>query len=550
MNWRSLFENRWCAGWPWLLAVLSGLLLALAYPPFDLPGFAWVGLVPLVAGVWLFPPARRHEVWRLAGLGWVCGLGYFGGSLAWLATLTVPGWILLSCYVAVYPAVWTIFLGTVLRPPEADAEGKSPWLRSRFNLRICLLGAAAWTALEWLRGVVFTGFGWNGLGVAMHSNVPLIQIADFAGVGGISFLVVLANLMAVATLKRLALEIGRGARRPHYDFALTIGLIALAWTYGIRQMFDRPPETVDLSFAAVQANIPQTTRNDAGAEFDVLDAYLRHTETAIAMKPDLILWPESATPRPIFNDQHTWDTVKTLAEAHAGDLLIGTVHFSDSGDFNSVALLTAHGAEAQLYHKTHLVPFGEYVPLRQAFPLFAWVVGDLVPDDFDAGPGPAVLELSSKPVKVGPLICFEDTLGNLARQFVLRGAQMFAVVTNDGWFLESAGSRQHVNQAVFRCAENKIPMIRAANTGVTCLIDRFGVVREELRSASGNTFIEGVLFNKVQVPVAPVPTFYARHGEVFSFACIGLTLLVAGVHAGKRLRRKDSTCPAPPETKL
>ncbi len=509
----------------------------------------WVALTPLVVGVWLSEPAPRRNGLRLFGLGFVCGVGYFGGSLSWLSTLTIPGWILLSLYVAVYPAVWTVFLGTVARPVGDDAKGRPVWLSSLHNLRVCALGAAAWVALEWLRGIVFTGFGWNGLGVALNKNIPLIQITDLTGVGGLSFLVVMANLMAVATVKRLRLEIGRGARRPHYDFAITVALIVLAWSYGLRQMFAPPPESTPLTIAAVQANVPQTVRNDPAQDTEVMDRYRKHTETAIAMGPDLILWPESATPRPLFNDQQMWDFVKGLATSHAGDFLLGTVHYSEVGDFNSVVLLTDGSRSAQMQHKMHLVPFGEYVPLRQAFPLFAWVVGDLVPDDFDPGPYPEVLEMKARAIRLGPLVCFEDTLGNLAREFVLRGAQVFAVVTNDGWFLESAGSRQHLENAIFRCAENKVPMIRAANTGVTAVIDRFGIVREELRDESGSTFIEGVLFSKVDVPNTITPTFYARNGELFSFLCIAVTAPWAFIVFLRSRRRKDSACPQPSETK-
>lgn len=523
--------------------------MALCFAPFGLGDLSWVALAPLICAVWFSRPWERRERVRLAGLGFVFGAAYFGGSLFWLTTLTAPGWVALSLYMAVYPAVWTLYLGTFCTPRGAGRDGRPVWLSSWGNLRACALGAAAWVALEWLRGVVFPQFPWNSVGIALGANIPLIQLADITGVGGISFLAVMANLMIVATVKRLMVEVRLGARRPHYDFAITVALIALAWGYGLRQMFAPAPEMTEFTFAAVQANIPQNVRNDLTFEADVLEAYARHTDVALAMKPDLILWPESATPRPVFNDQGTWDAVRAIAEQHAGDFLFGTVHFSEQGDYNSAVLLSGRGKDAQMYHKNHLVPFGEYVPFRQAFPLFAWIVGDLVPDDFDPGPYPAVFEMSVKPVKIGPLICFEDVLGDLARQFALRGAQMFSVITNDGWFQESAGSRQHLAHAVFRCAENKLPMIRAANTGVTCQIDRFGMVRETLKNEAGSTFLEGVLFGKIAVPKSPSPTFYARYGEVFSLACLAATTIFCAVSAFRARKIKLSACPPRSETK-
>jgi apolipoprotein N-acyltransferase len=518
-------------------------MMSLCYAPAGWGALCWGALVPLVCAVWLSRPWARHDWLRLSGLGYVFGAAFFGASLFWLTTLTVPGWAALSLYLAVYPAVWTVFLGTVAKPP-----GEKAWLSSLNNLRVCALGAAAWVALEWLRGELFPQFPWNNAGIALGKNIALIQIADITGVGGVSFLVLMVNLMVVATVKRLVMEIRLGARRPHYDFALTVALVALAWGYGIREIFAPTPAATDFTFASVQANIPQHVRNDMRQESEVLASYARYTETALAMRPDLILWPESATPRPLFNDQATWDAVRALAGKHAGDFLIGTVHFSEQGDYNSVALLSEHGEEAQMYHKNHLVPFGEYIPFRKAFPLFAWIVGDMVPGDFDAGPSPVVLEMSAKPVKLGPLICFEDVLGDLARQFVLRGAQVFTVVTNDGWFLDSAGSRQHLAHAVFRCAENKIPMIRSANTGVTCLVDRFGNVQQTLQTEGGDTFIKGVLFGKASAPNSPEPTFYARNGEAFSIACLMVSALAAGLFFLRSRKIKDSACPPPSET--
>ncbi len=523
--------------------------MALCYEPVAWGDLCWVALVPLISAVWLLKPSGRWNVLRLGALGFFFGVAYFGGSLFWLTTLTAPGWVALSLYLSIYPALWAVFLGTVARPAGEDRSGRPVWLSSLQNLRFCALGAAGWVAMEWLRGVVFPQFPWNNIGIALSGKIAIIQIADFAGVGGVSFLVVMANLMLVATVKRLVLEVGRGVRRPHYDFAITVAMVVLAWTYGLRQLLAPAPATVDFSFAAVQANIPQNVRNDLTFESDVMARYARHTETALAMKPDLLIWPESSTPRPLFNDQATWDTVRGLAERNEGDFLLGTVHFSEQGDYNSAVLLSHHAQEAQMYHKNHLVPFGEYVPFRSAFPLFAWIVGDLVPDDFDPGPYPVVFEMGSRPVKLGPLICFEDVLGDLARQFALKGAQAFVVVTNDGWFLKSAGPRQHLAHAVFRCAENKLPMIRSANTGVTCRLDRFGKVVETLQTESGDPFIEGVLIGKLSVPIHPVPTFYARNGEVFSIACLIISSLAAAVFLIRLRKIKNSACPSPSETK-
>lgn len=500
-------------------------MLALCFAPADLGGLAWVALTPLLAALWFSEPWKKHDDWRLFLLGYVAGLGYFLGSLHWLITVTALGWVALAAYIALYPALWAAFTGTILRPRQSPYEAKPIWLKSWNNLRVAALSAAAWTGLEWIRGELFTGFGWNSLGISLHRNLALIQISDITGVGGLSFLLVMVNVMIVITVKRIRTELGRHALRPHYDFSLTVALVAVVFGYGVRQLFAKPVESLPLTVAAVQGNIPVNEKRDPINEQAILDLHARLSETALAMKPDLLVWPEAATPQPVFADQKNWDVVRGIAEKHDGDFLLGTVY----GDFNSVALLTERGKEAAIYHKVHLVPFGEYVPLRESFPLFAMIVGDLVPDDFQFGPGPKVLDMAAKPVKIGPLICFEDTLGDLARKFAGLGAQMFVTVTNDGWFLQSAGSRQHFNHALFRCAETKLPMVRAANTGVTGIIDRFGRPANLLLNEAGSTFFEGVLIGEVSVPKNPAKTFYTLNGDVFSLACLAAGILTCGV---------------------
>lgn len=526
----------------WILAVLSGGLLAACYPPLEWGDTVWFALMPLVWNLWFHPGgAGRRPVVRAAAAGYVSGLVFFAASAFWLTTLTWPGYVALALLFALYFAAWAGFVAWLVA-----GHREEDWLRSAHNLRVSLVGAASWTALEWVRSQLFPYFGWNGLGIAQHANLPLIQIADVAGVGGVSFLICWANLMGVATLKRLILETGRGARRPHWDFAVTIAAVALAWTYGLRQILSEPPPAEKVSFAAIQSDIPQSVRNNPDEEMRVLEILKEQTGTAQAMAPDLILWPESATPSPLFSHPFTLDLVRELAAESPGDFLLGTVVFSDAGDFNSIVLLTKNGTEAQIHHKMHLVPFGEYVPFRRELPFLADWLSGLIPDDFDAGTTPNILEMAARPVRMGPLVCFEDTVPALSRKFAQLGAQMLVVVTNDGWFLESAGSRQHLLNAVFRCAESKLPMIRAANTGVTCSIDRFGAVRDMLTDGNGQTFLRGVLFGRVEVPSNPVTTFHTRYGEVFSIACASLSLLALLIPA---MRRKKCPCPGADETK-
>ncbi len=516
---------------PWGLALLSGIMTGGCFPPWDhrfTEWLPWVALAPLCWAVLISPqPAcLRARAARSFLLGWITGFVSFLISLHWITTVTWPGWIALSLVVGCYHAFWGLYAGTVLR---ALGEGKDPadaWLGSFRNFLVAILAAAGWTAVEWLRGTLFSGFGWNSLGVALRENIPLIQIAGITGTAGLTFLCMLIAATAAITLECLRREIVRRRARPHIDFFAAIFLVALAFGYGVKKLTAPAPATEPLRVACVQGNVPVYDYWDPKCEKRIMEGYVRQTRVALASDPDLVVWPEAATPKPLLLDEIIYSQVKKLAEGTRADFLIGSVHYEAEprGDYNSAILLTGHASSAQIYNKVHLVPFGEFVPFRKLFPPLGWVVGDRVPYDFDPGKGPAVLDLSVKPMKVGPLICFEDTVGDLTRGFAVLGARLLVTLTNDGWFERSIATRQHLANAQLRTVETGLPLLRVADTGVTCLVDRFGRLKQILRGPDGNTFIEGILHATVPVPSHPETTFYTRHGDLFAHACLALTI--------------------------
>ena len=529
--------------WPWLAAIISGFLVAAAFPPFDQTWLAWVGLAPLCATV-LFSGQKANRRWlRDLILGYVAGLAFFWTSFFWMTTVSALGWFALQFYLGLYFAGWAWFCG-LMRPrirkrvardkwsemlerarPEM-APASSPWLSSGHNLLLALYLAAAWVAFEWIRGWMFTGFGWNGLGVALHGTWPLIQIAEFTGVAGITFLVVFCNVILTTTARRIWEETRTRAMRPHFDLTLTlVGLVAV-FTWGLTAVKTRPASR-PLQIALVQANVSRAEKFDVRYKQTIFDKFARLSKVALASASDidLMVWPESSMPAPVLEDQETFDFVSQIASSNHVDLLLGAIDEEPHQVYNAALLFPSDG-DPQLYRKIHLVPFGEYVPFRHSFPLFAKIVGDQVPEDFDAGNEFAVFQLSNNHGKVAPLICFEDTIGELTRQFALRGADFFANVTNDGWFLRSAGSRQHLANAIFRCVENRRPMLRAANTGVTCFVNEFGRVTQILRDDQGSIFEEGTLLGEINIANEPTLTFYTQHGELFAKVCTGLALAV------------------------
>jgi len=547
--------------WPWFAAISSGLLYTGCFAPFDFTWLCWFALTPLIAAIWFSHNEWRHRWLRNLLLGYVFGLTFFWTAFSWLTTVTVLGWFVLQFYMAIYFALWAWFCG-LIQPREKKREiastkwdrmlvqarstassPQSPWMKSTNNLLLAFLLAAAWVTQEWLRGWIFSGFGWNGLGVALHGTWPLIQIAEFTGVAGLSFMVAFANVIAVTTVYRLILEARTRSVRPHFDLTLTLAAIVGALTFGIRATQISAP-TKPLRVAAVQSNVPQTQKFDPQFTRKIFDQFRRLSEIGLRANPpsDLLIWPESSMPGPVLADRESYQFVMDLAGSAESDILLGSID-AENGDVYNAALLVSDGGEqVQVYRKLHLVPFGEYVPGRHRVPLLARIVGDQVPGDFKSGKDFTVFELTDSDVKVAPLICFEDTIGELTRRFVLptetnSGANLLVDITNDGWFLRSAGSHQHLANAVFRCVETRRPMVRAANTGVTCFVNEFGRVTQKLQDDKGSTFTEGVLTGDVKVPTEQELTFYTRHGELFAKVCTVVTSIA--ILATFALRRKS-----------
>ena len=550
--------------WPWLAAICSGLLYTGCFAPFNLTWLCWIALMPLIAAIWFSGEESGHRWLRNLGLGYVAGLAFFWTALSWLTTVTVLGWFVLQFYMAIYVALWACFCGLV-RPKEkkkesnatkwdqmlaqarsAAAPPRSPWTKSANNLVLAFLLATAWATQEWLRGWVFSGWGWNGLGVALHGNWPLIQVAEFTGVAGLSFMVAFANVILVTTVRRLILEASTHRTRPHFDLTLTMAAIVGVLTFGLRAG-QISPLTKPLRVAAVQSNVPQHQKFDPQFTTKIFDQFRRLSEIALRSNPppDLLIWPESSMPGPVLAEQESNKFVMDLAASAESDILLGTIDEENHDVYNAALLISDGGERVQVYRKVHLVPFGEFVPGRHRVPLLARIVGDQVPGDFTAGKEYTVFSLTNGDVQVAPLICFEDTIGELVRRFVLPseaslGANLLVDITNDGWFLHSAGSHQHLANAIFRCVETRRPMVRAANTGVTCFVNQFGRVTQVLRDDTGSTFTEGVLTGEINVPTEHDLTFYTRHGELFAKVCAAITLiaLVIGILRQKWMQRR------------
>lgn len=498
----------------WVLPVLSGVLLAAALPPFDQGQCGWVGLIPLLFAI---DGCRPGEALRR---GYLAGLVFFGLTTWWVVYVSWLGVVALIAFLALYFAAGAGFLSQFNRNDQ-DTVGR--------NLGAMLGGAAGWVTLEWIRGhFPLGGFGWNGLGVTQHNAVPILQFASYTGVYGLSALVFILNHALYCTARRFLRRIGHPdiGRRLSWEFYLAMGAFCVALLFGIRTITRRPTgDTQQLNLALVQGNIPQTLKFDPTQKQMIFDRYRNLTTLVASNSADLIVWPETATPEALRYDPESYTLVTNITGTTGIPLLTGTIDFEPHGDtadaFNAAMLVRRDGVVAETYRKIHLVPFGEYVPLRKIFPLMKWLTP--ISDSFERGREVRLFQFNDH--RFGVVICFEDTLPGVYREFVRQGAQFMVNLTNDAWFQDSPAARIHLANAAIRCAETQRPLVRCTNHGVTGLVNEHGAVVTRLPEFTAAATVIPVPFRHEE----PL-TFYTRHGDIFVLGCAlvaGAFLLVA-----------------------
>lgn len=545
---------------------LAGVLLSLCFPGANLGALVWVWMLPLFWALWTLP-AGKGQGRRGLLLGWVAGAVFFAITFRWLWAVSGLGALVVAGILGGYFGLWGMYAATWGNPWRREAGDASGWR----SLRIALGNAALWAGLEWLRGWLFTGFSWNGLGVAFHDQLVLAQGADLLGVAGLAFVPVFVSGVAVQALARVA-HVRSARELARVDMLAAAVLVVVLVSYGAWRLDGvRRLAVVVVRVLLIQRNIPQSVKWQPQSAEDIYRGYAQATQDALDALdkqsggmgvPDLVIWPETALPERLWfiagegypPDQ--WNAGFIEQEILSqGDFtfITGVNEFEGqrvSQDFwdakhggeayNSMAFFRGNFASGRSYRKVHRVPFGEYIPLRRQIPvfesLFKFSAGVEYGGDFSAGKSlePVPVEVAGTQVGVIPAICFEDTVNRLVRRFVRPGPQMIVNVTNDGWFLQSVAAEQHLSNALFRSIETRRPMVRAANTGVSCVIDatgswidrRTGAPRAILDS-NGRPFIEGTMAAEVEVPTNPPTTLYAIAGDSLVIA-LGLAGLLAG----------------------
>ena len=513
------------------LAIVSGILQVLLFPKFSLSWLSWVALVPLLIALF------RETSWKRAlWLGWIFGLVFFSGCCYWIldvlqgyGDLHGSGALLLFALLIVYLSLFPGLFACVF---------------SRLSLRFpggCfLLAPCLWVATETLRGHLLTGFPWCLTGYVLVDNTSLAPIATFAGVYGLSFLVVWINALIAGLFFR--------SRAAAACLPAALALLGgLTWTGTSPLEANRAGKA---QARLVQTHIPLDHPWDPQSQSRLLEELIElslsppFTDSAtdpetgsLAAEPPrlkLLIWPETPAPFYFHEDPSFRSNMNRLAASSGSTLLFGFVDWpsededSRTGPYNSVGTVSPAGKLIAQYDKMHLVPFGEYVPWSWLF-FFVEKISTGV-GDYQPGSRVVVSRLESGE-KLGVFICYEAVVPDLVRRFVAEGAEILVNITNDAWFGNSAAPHQHLLMARMRAVENRRYLLRAANSGISAVIDPLGRVLS-------STGLQQRTVLDTDFGLRQETTFYSRNGDLFAWLCLALSL-IAGVTASgwRRFKR-------------
>jgi len=476
------------------LCVLSAILIILSYPTTSFWPLAWISLVPLFLAIQNEKPLKSFLYGIITGLVAYCGILYWlvptfssAGEPKIIGILVL---LILSFYLALYYGIFCLFF-------------------SILNSKFSILNSFLWVSLEFIRTHLFTGFPWALLGYSQWHNLPIIQISEFTGIYGISFLIILVNL----TITNLINKRERNLKIATTNFLLV--LICLVFGFykfkNIGILEHRNIRTISI----LQGNIDQYKKWDEKYEQEILDTYTKLATRPSSIIPDLIVWPESSVPGFLKNDKKIYDWISDIARKTGTQHLVASNDYKNGKFYNSAFLVSSDGKITGEYSKNHLVPFGEYMPLRNFLSKFIKVVNEI--GEFSSDKKYNVLNSSAG--KLGVNICFEAIFPNEIRKSVKNGAEIIINLTNDAWYLKTSAPYQHFTMNVFRAVENRRFVVRAANTGVSGFIDPTGRVKSETK-----IFETDVLSDKIFA--LNHITFYTKFGDIFSYLCIIISIIL------------------------
>jgi apolipoprotein N-acyltransferase len=496
-------------------AVLSGLLLTGSFPKIGLDWLAWFALAPLLYALKELSPKDSFRI------GFIAGLVHFLTLLYWLMpvmrTYGYLPWYLAISVLFLFAAVLALFIGVFSL--ILTSFGEKP-------IRGLAIIPPVWVALEYIRSFIFSGFPWELLGYSLFDRLHLIQISDIFGVYGVSFLIAFSNASIFFTLlyftKRRWQNSQISIRLVTSSLiALTIA-IGLTWAYGfwrlnsIDQLIAASPKA---RITVVQGNIEQAAKWDSAFKAATVEIYNRLSLSAKTENPELVIWPESATPFYFLYEIKPSEMVMEGIRRVDTDFLLGSPSFFRKNNiveyYVSAYMVSPQNKLISRYDKVHLVPYGEYVPFKKWFPF----LGKIVAHVGDFLPGEKGKTIPWRDDSLGVQICYEIIFPDLSRAMVKNNATLLINITNDAWFGKTGGPYQHFSMTVFRAVENRRALARSANTGISGFIDPAG------RILASTPLMEEAVVTR-SLPLLNKKTPYTRFGDWFAQVCLAGAILI------------------------
>jgi apolipoprotein N-acyltransferase len=531
------------------ILLFSGIMMTASLPPLNWSFVSWFALIPLY---WIAQDKSPFRAWRA---GWIWGLGWGFTAFFWLREIQPVIPYIIAPVIALYTAFWSaaipLFRRNILIPVSTQLAGNQAeqcYKRTSSAGELFFAAALAgwWCVLEYGRSTMLP---WNYLGVSQWQNLPLIQMCEYTGVYGISFLLVMLNITIAMAIRGFINNRNTTEKIPHpIPLLITLALLLSVIISGAAAtLLMKHEQQISFNAALIQGDISQRRNASNDQALEALDVYLQLSEEIVAQRPDIIIWPETAVPYPYrgYNNlcRDFRSRLTDFIKRNQTPMLIGTIDFETAADrnlpltFNSAFLFDSNGRFADKFDKVQRVPFGEFIPFRKYLPE---TMVKLIDMNRDLTPGKSYSPLQILPgVNAGINICFEDTFPYIATNEAKRGANLLLVITNDAWYPTSCEPEQHLANSVFRSVETRLPMLRCGNNSASCLIMPSGVivnsVLKRLDSKTGKQIPDllqrgraaGII--KTLVPVKPQPTFYTLYGDVFLYFCMLLTFAASMV---------------------
>ncbi len=525
----TLWQRYPLLGWWLAVFATTAIFTVAAFPPANQGAAAYVLVVPAV--LWAYRgPAFKPFAGAVLGaqvVAWTI-------LLWWLHHVTWAGLFLLGPFVGLLVGSW--FLAAWWCVPRL--RGHQALVRI-----LALLGLAGlWVVLEWVRSRLFGGFPWLPLAASQWQRPLVLQSAAFAGAWAVSFLLVFFGLGVAAYAHRIFFEGATGLRKRSPEFMVALMLLAFTSFPQLSEIMAQQRVPV-ARVALVQPYIPQTEKWDAKFATRVLQILEQVTAAANDRgAPDVIVWPEAVTPWALYRDPAVQSWLEHTAKRLGKPLLLGSVaaempgRGADEWCNGAFVVDPVKGLAPENYVKRKLVPFGEYIPLR---PMLGWLE-KVVPIGGDFAPGtsaaPLAVPVGAGHVPVGVLICYEDVFPALARDSVLSGASVLAVLTNNAWYGEGGAAYQHAAHSVLRAVENRRPVLRVGNGGWSGWIDEYGRIRTVVTNDADTVYFRGAQTVNLSRDARWQGRFsyYTEHGDWF----VGLSaaLVLVGYYVVVTLR--------------